>query len=153
MECQTSKDLVFPACLDEIQIPGFEANTSYRWFLKNKFDQTFTGSGVSDEDGLFTIPVTGPLTKDMFQDFSGDYKLSFETEDEDPDPEPEPDPQQRHGVQITAQIPVPDKIAIIQSLGVNMTRMAIYLIGNVGDPIQGMTSYQLYVEAGIKVML
>jgi hypothetical protein len=81
--CDVFKEITLSSCPDSFIITaGLTASTQYGWEFKNKFDRKIIGEATTDADGVLTIPVTDPLSKDMFHDFSNAYELRLYTFDE-----------------------------------------------------------------------
>lgn len=81
--CDVFKEITLSSCPDSFIITaGLTASTQYGWEFKNKFDRKLIGEATTDADGVLTIPVTDPLSKDMFHDFSNAYELRLYTFDE-----------------------------------------------------------------------
>jgi hypothetical protein len=78
--CDVFKEITLNSCPDNFIITaGLTASTLYGWELKNKFNRKIIGELETDADGVLTIPVTDPLSKDMFHDFSNAYEFRLYT--------------------------------------------------------------------------
>jgi hypothetical protein len=77
MSCDNYKWFQVNYCPDAFHLTGqFTGVQSVIWKLESKFDKVYQGETVTDTDGKLIIPVDDePLTKDLFQPFSGAYEL------------------------------------------------------------------------------
>jgi hypothetical protein len=69
--CDSFKEFTFPSCPDAFKISAsLMSSTHYGWEFKDKFSNKYVGEAVTDEDGLLSIDIDDPLSKDMFHFFS-----------------------------------------------------------------------------------
>lgn len=74
--CDNFLQFNLSSCPDSFVIDaGLNAEAEYVWELKNKFNRKIWADQTTDADGILTIPVAEPLSKDMFHDFSNAYEL------------------------------------------------------------------------------
>lgn len=82
--CDNFRQITLNSCPENFIITAaLTANTDYAWELKNKFNRKISDTGTTDNDGVLTVAVEDPLSKDLFHDFSGAWELRLYSFDDD----------------------------------------------------------------------
>lgn len=81
MSCITCFEDYLAKCPDVInvfaQLPVLAPYENYTWTIRDKFDQIYSGSFITDEDGFWQIPVED-LPDGLLTSFSGEFLLQVQ---------------------------------------------------------------------------
>lgn len=76
-----------PYQCSDIEIPGLQADTSYFWTVTDGFDNVYTGTTVSDENGLLTI-AEEDLPDGLLTYGSGQFTIRMKLDESDTEYQP-----------------------------------------------------------------